>query len=80
MRDLIQFHRKTDKMPVLKGNINDFKFVRLVLARSNDRSIDHYKMLNIDTMNQYFYVREVDNRQMTVFNREIGVSTLERYI
>ena len=51
-------------MPILYGSINDFKFARLLLARSIDRSIDHYKMFNIDTMNQYFYVREGENRPL----------------
>ena len=64
VRQMIQFHVIKLKMPILNGGINDFKFARLLLARSIDRSIDNYNMLNIGKMNQYFYVREDENRLM----------------
>ena len=59
---MIQFIQQKIKMPILNGRINYFKFARLLFALSIDRSFDYYKMLIFDKKNQYFYVREGENR------------------
>ena len=45
-----------------------FKFARLLLARSIDRSIDLYKMFIIHRKNQYIYAREGENLKKADFH------------
>ena len=44
--------------------IGDFLSARSLLAQLIDRLIEHYKMLIIIQLNQYFYAREGENQSL----------------
>ena len=52
------------KIPNLKGRIGEFLSARSLLALYIDRLIEHYKMLIIIQLNQYFYAREGENQPL----------------